>query len=73
MVLLFSTQIDSAIAERYTRAQWLLLRGSRTGNPTHSTYAFCRDVLGYDLAAFFERNSRTIKREVETIITDLLK
>ena len=73
VVLLFSTQIDSAIAERYIRAQWVLLRGFQGGSSTDSTYVFCREVVGYDLAGFFERNSKRIKREVETIISDLLK
>ncbi|HVC95325.1 MAG TPA: hypothetical protein VND64_16635 [Pirellulales bacterium] len=73
VLLLFSTQIDEALAERYTQARWLLLTGTMSGKPTDSTYVFCRDVLGYDLASFFERNSARCKLELETVLAQLLK
>jgi len=71
--MLFSLQIDRDIAERYVRAQWLLLTGTLDGTACDSTYVFCREVLGYDLAAFFERNSRSIKAELEKVIKGLLQ
>ena len=71
-VMLFSLQIDSDVAERYTRAQWLLLTGSLQGTSLDSTYVFCREVLGYDLAAFFERNRNAIKEQVEEVFKGLL-
>lgn len=73
VLLLLSTQIDTALAVRYTQAQWLLLRGMKTVSTLESTYAFCRDVLGYDLAGFFERNSGRIKSELEVILSALLR
>lgn len=73
VVLLFSSQIPQGIAERYAKAQWLMLRGTLSGCPTDSTYAFCRDVLGYDLAGFFERNSNQIRFHVEAVLRDLLQ
>jgi len=72
VVALFSTQIDEDIAERYEAQKWLMLIGTTEGASTQSTYAFCRDVVGYDLAGFFERNSGEIKKEVETILTRIL-
>ncbi len=30
------------------------------------------DIIGYDLAAFFERNKNILKREVEVILENLL-
>ena len=71
-VVLLSTQIDDAIAERYQAERWLLLTGMVNGATTESTYAFCREVVGYDLAAFFERNSRVIKSQIETILKAIL-
>jgi len=71
-VMLFSLQIDSDVAERYARAQWLLLRGTLAGSALDSTYTFCREVVGYDLAAFFERNKEVIKRQVEDVFKGLL-
>ena len=73
VVVLFSIQIDPDVAERYTRAQWVLLRGSQEGTSLTSTYVFAKDVLGYDLAGFFERNSPRIKSEVISIIKALLQ
>jgi hypothetical protein len=71
-VVLLSTQIDSDVAERYVRAQWVLLRGTLSGTPLDSTYVFCREILGYDLAAFFERHSPTIKSELEKTLECIL-
>lgn len=71
-VVLLSAQIDDDISERYARAQWLILRGSLSGSPLESTYAFTREVLGYDLAGFFTRNAARIRTEVETVIEALL-
>jgi len=73
VLLLFSLQIDEDIADRYVRSQWLLLKGSLTGNAMNSTYVFCREVLGYDLAGFFERTSPIIRREVDQMIQRLLE
>jgi len=71
--MLFSLQIDSDVAERYVRAQWLLLKGSLNGTALNSTYVFCREVLGYDMAGFFERNKLAIKEDVEKVFKGLLQ
>lgn len=73
VVVLLSTQIDSDIAERYARAQWLILRGTVGGTNLDSTYVFCNEVLGYDLAGFFRRNSREIKSETLAVFEGLLR
>lgn len=72
VILLFSNQIDGDVVERYIQAKWLFLTGSVRGSTVESTYAFCRDVVGYDLAAFFERNSPRLKAEMEQILQALL-
>lgn len=72
VIVLFSTQIDSDVAHRYQENLWLLLTGSVHGSPTTSTYAFCRDIVGYDLADFFTRYSPQIKSEVEDVLKMLL-
>lgn len=71
-ILLFSTQIDSDVAHRYRDAMWLMLTGSVHGPATGSTYSFCRDIIGYDLADFFARYSPKIKSEVEDVLKTLL-
>jgi hypothetical protein len=69
---LLSTQINEAVAARYVAARWLLLTGTTQGSALDSTYSFTRDVLGYDLAAFFERNSARFRELLEQIVTNLL-
>jgi len=72
VALILSNQIDEDIANRYAEEKWVILRGSISGSPFHSTYVFSRDVLGYDLAGFFERNSSKFKSEVEAVLKALL-
>lgn len=72
-VVVLSTQIDGTLVTRYTQARWLMMTGTNGGTPTDSTYAFCRDILGYDLAGFFERNSAKFKAELEKALIALLK
>lgn len=71
VALLLSSQIDEDVAERFERARWLLLRGVIQGTSLESAYVFFREVIGYDLAGFFQRNSVTLKRQVETVLGKL--
>lgn len=73
VMVLLSVQIPANLAERYARAHWPILRGTVGGTPIDSTYAFCRDVLSYDLAAFFRRNSAAIKAETQAVFEGLLR
>ncbi len=73
VLFLFSTQIDGDVAARYMQAKWLILPGTLTGQTTDSAYVFCRDVLHYDLAGFFERNSPRLKAELEGVLGILLE
>lgn len=70
--LVLSAQVSETVAARYIRSQWLMLRGLLEGTATTSTYVFCREVIGYDLASFFERNTKVLKSEIESIIGGLL-
>jgi hypothetical protein len=72
-LVLLSTQINVAVAARYSAAQWLLLSGHVSGSASESTWVFLRDVVGYDLAAFFQRNSDKFRMLIEGIATDLLE
>lgn len=72
VVVLLSTQIDEDIAARYSAAGLLLLYGKTTGTTLNSTYRFSQNVIGYDLAAFFERNTETLRAQVAEIVQTLL-
>lgn len=72
VVLLLSTQIDNDIVYRYQSQHWLILRGYLTGTAVQSTYTFARDILGYDLAGFFERNHAKLKAAILDVLETLL-
>jgi len=72
-VSILSLQIDDDIALRYRNEKWALLTGTTSeSSPQKSLYAFMRTVVGYDLAAFFERHSGTLRAEINTILAKLL-
>ena len=71
--VIFSSQIDTDIMLRYRAAKWSILTGVLgSSDPLVSTYDFMKTVIDYDLAAFFERNSTTLKQEVDAVLTVLL-
>lgn len=71
--ILLSTQIDGDILLRYRAEKWTVLTGIEGAkNPLISTYDFMREIVGYDLAAFFQRNSQTLKTEIDNILKALL-
>lgn len=70
---ILSLQIDEDVAQRYRNERWVLLTGLTGKASSHeSIYTFCKDVVGYDLAGFFQRNSPELKKEVEAVLTALL-
>lgn len=70
---ILSLQIDEEIIQRYRNEKWVLLTGL-TGDATaqESFYSFCKEVVGYDLAAFFQRNSPVLREEVSAVLQALL-
>lgn len=73
-VLVMSKQIDTDILYRYRSVKWAILTG-RLGDSSSlvSTYAFMRDVIGYDLASFFQRNKEALRKEVAHVLESLLR
>ncbi|MCY3690739.1 MAG: hypothetical protein OXI54_08785 [Chloroflexota bacterium] len=72
--VILSNQIDGDIQNRYRGERWAMVTGIvGTDNDLRSTYAFTRQVLGYDLAAFFERNSGQLRAELDRVLQSLLK
>lgn len=69
---IFSAQIDSDIVLRYRNNRCGILIGTTDGDSQVSLYAFCQQVLDYDLAAFFARNSAAIRAEISGVLETLL-
>ena len=71
--VILSGQIDNDVLFRYRAEKWSVVTGIvGAANPMISTYDFMKDVIGYDLAAFFERNSSTLQKEIDAILKALL-
>jgi hypothetical protein len=69
---LFSSQIDSDIVLRYKNSRCGIITGTISDNPQSSLFAFCKTILGYDLATFFKSNSDIFKSEIHSVLKTLL-
>ena len=67
-----STQVSDPVSRRYRADGMLMLTGTEQGDSLSSTFSFCREIVDYDLASFFSRNTEAIKAEVVTVVGALL-
>ena len=70
VILIVSTQVNNNVFQRYRDQRLHMMLGILNGN--NSTFGFFSDVIGYDLADFFQRNSVNIRKRFEAIIQQLL-
>lgn len=70
--VILSSQVSDPVLRRYRSDGMLVLTGLPQGSSTQSTFVFFRDVIGFDLAGFFKRNSDELKSEVQKILKALL-
>ncbi len=69
---IFSSQIDADIVLRYRNNRCGILIGIISDNNQASLYAFCQQILGYDLANFFKSQSTAIQKEIHDVLEVLL-
>ena len=72
VVLVFSNQVSQTVAKRYRESKLAVLTGTMNNDDRVSTFAFCENVVGYSLAGFFQRNTKTLKSEMTSILKALL-
>lgn len=72
VVMVLSSQVSETVINRYRDAGMLVLTGVRSDDPTVSTFAFFKEVVGYGLEDFFIRMSPRIKEVVHSLIEQLL-
>jgi hypothetical protein len=70
---IFSSQIDGDLVLRYRNSRGAIIIGMKSEDSQTSLFAFSKEVLDYDLAAFFDRNSEVIKSEVYNTLEILLR
>src|SRR5699024_7281902 len=74
VLTIMSTQINEVVHSRYTTGNWSVLMGTvGEEDPLRSTYDFVDQVVGYDLAGFFERNTSRLRAGMEDILRALLE
>lgn len=74
VLAIMSTQINKVVRARYLTGNWSVLMGTvGEDDPQHSTFDFLRDVVGFDLANFFQRNTTMLRSGVELILMKLLE
>lgn len=74
VLTIMSTQINHAVRARYATGNWSVLMGTiGAGDPLHSTFDFMHQVVGYNLRAFFERNTQALRASTEDILSALLE
>ena len=69
---IFSSQIDGDLVLRYRNSRGGILVGRTGTSHVESLFTFCREVLLFDLADFFTRNSSVIKKDVRETLETLL-
>ncbi len=72
VVAVLSSQVSETVIARYRDAGMLVLTGVRSDDPTESTFAFFRDVVGYRLEDFFIRASPRIRDVIQSLVKKLL-
>ncbi|MGN0845822.1 MAG: hypothetical protein ACI4RA_00380 [Kiritimatiellia bacterium] len=72
VVAILSSQVSEAVIGRYRNAGMLVLTGLHSNDPTVSTFAFFKEVVGYNLEHFFIRTSPKIKEVIHSLIEKLL-
>lgn len=72
VLIVLSNQIDYAIVDRYQQAKWLILSGKLSSTSFESTYTFTKEIIGYDLANFFKRQSPILQTTISNILHILL-
>ena len=70
VIAIVSTQVNNSVFQRYRDQRLHMMLGILKGE--NSTFTFFSDVIGYDLADFFQRNSTAIRKRFEAIIKQLL-
>ncbi len=71
-IVIVSTQVSETVIRRYRSSQMHVLTGTLGNDATESTFAFFKEVVGYDLRGFFEQNKMKIRSEFAKVLKSLL-
>jgi len=69
---IFSEQIDNDLVLRYRNSRGGVIIGKISGSSYDSLFFFCKEILEFDLAEFFMKNSAIIQKEMHITLEALL-
>lgn len=72
VVAVLSSQVSETVIQRYRSDGMLVMTGIRSDDTSVSTFAFFREIVGFDLEEFFKTHSSAIQTVVHGLISDLL-
>lgn len=72
-VVVLSSQVSQPVIRRYRTDGMMVLTGQLEGSSNESTFTFFREVVGYDLQAFMDRNRDSLRAEVTGAVRALLE
>jgi len=72
VVAIVSTQASQQILRSYRNGKMLVLVGNDDTEDVVSTYAFFRNVIGFELDEFFKRNTDVMRKRCVAVIEKLL-
>lgn len=72
-LMVMSAQIDDDIVARYIQAKWAILLGNAGENSLHSTYAFFKNIIGFDFARFMKDNQPYLQSQTHKVLERLMR
>ncbi len=72
VVSIVSTQASQSVIRRYKNSKMLVITGVLADDDMISTYAFFRKIVGFELDAFFQRNTDAMRKRCQKVLAALL-
>jgi hypothetical protein len=72
IVFVFSNQVSEQVVSRYQNSRIGVLRGIGNGDPLVCSYAFVKEIIGFDLLKYLSVNSIQLQNELKKIIGKLV-
>ena len=72
-LMVMSTQIDDDIVSRYNIAKWAILQGYAGTSDMVSTFAFFKQIIGFDFVQFMNDNQEYFKEKIQFVLEQLMR
>lgn len=72
VVFVFSNQVSEQVVSRYLNNRIGVLRGVGGNDTSVCSYAFLREIIGFDFLEYMTKNKENLRSEIETIVSTLI-